>query len=100
MNRKEHREAIYAARQPTELSGFQSQPALSLDLIERAAPSRSARIRDVGRGASTLVDGLLSAGYRNLTVMDLSPSALDHARRRLGAASSLVTWMEGGHPER
>ena len=45
-------------------------------------------------GASTLVDGLLSAGYSDLTVLDVSSMALEAARRRLGAGATAVTWME------
>jgi SAM-dependent methyltransferase len=48
----------------------------------------------VGGGASTLVDGLVTAGYRDVTVLDLSPSALELARRRLAAAAREVTWLE------
>jgi hypothetical protein len=37
-------------------------------LIERAAGDRAASIIDVGARASTLIDDLLLAGYRNLTL--------------------------------
>ncbi len=57
------------------------------------APERRARIVDIGAGAATLVDGLLKSGYRNLTVLDLSASALALAQQRLGSASAAVTWQ-------
>ena len=57
------------------------------------APERSARIVDIGAGASTLVDGLLESGYRNLTIVDLSASALALAQQRLGSAAAAVTWQ-------
>jgi SAM-dependent methyltransferase len=50
---------------------------------------------DVGGGASTLVDDLLDAGYRDLTVLDLSAAALRAARGRLGERADLVDWIEG-----
>jgi ubiquinone/menaquinone biosynthesis C-methylase UbiE len=63
-------------------------------LIERVAPGRGAAVLDVGAGASTLVDGLLAAGYRRITVLDLSAAALAQARQRLGPAAGGVTWLE------
>ena len=57
------------------------------------AQDLDAPIIDVGGGASTLIDGLLAAGYRRLTVLDLSPTALALARQRLGVKAALVTWI-------
>jgi SAM-dependent methyltransferase len=89
----EHWERIYRSKDPTQVSWYQPEARLSLDLIRRVAPDLSAPIIDVGGGASTLVDGLLAAGYRHLTVLDLSPTALALARQRLEARAALVTWL-------
>ena len=94
MDAKAHWETIYKTKQPHELSWFQPQATTSLALIRRAAPDHGAAIVDVGGGASMLVDGLVAAGYTHVTVLDLSPSALNVARQRLGAAASAVTWLE------
>lgn len=51
-------------------------------------------IIDVGGGAATLVDDLLTDGFHNLTVLDLSGSALEAAKARLGEKSRLVIWIE------
>ena len=88
-----HWERIYRTKAPTELSWYQPEPQLSLDLIRGVAADVEAPVIDVGGGASTLVDRLLDAGYRDLTVLDLAPSALALARRRLGARAGLVTWV-------
>jgi hypothetical protein len=48
---------------------------------------------DVGGGASVLVDRLLDAGYRDLTVLDVAAAALDRARTRLGSRAGRVTWL-------
>lgn len=95
MDRKQHWESIYNSRKSSEVSWYQSAPRLSLELLTRAVPDRAAFILDVGGGASTLVDGLLAAGYRSVTVLDLSSAALAQARQRLGAEASRVTWLEG-----
>jgi SAM-dependent methyltransferase len=94
MERREHWDRIYRRSAPTELSWYQPAPTVSLELIRRVAPDLDAPIIDVGGGASTLVDGLLDAGYRNVTVLDLSDAALAVARGRLGARAASVQWIE------
>lgn len=95
MDRPGHWEGIYAKRRPDEVSWYQPHAVLSRTLIEGAAPDRGARIVDVGGGASMLADDLLAAGYRHITVMDLSASALDVVRRRLGDAGERLTLLVG-----
>ncbi len=56
--------------------------------------NKSARIIDVGAGESTLVDDLITEGYLNLTVLDISQTALDVARERLGPQGSTVAWKQ------
>ena len=95
MNRKSHWELIYARTETTRLSWYQPHPQRSLELIDRAAIAKTAKILDVGGGDSLLVDELVSRGYTEITVLDLSLAALDRARARLGkAASGRVTWLE------
>ena len=90
-----HWEHIYRTKDPTQVSWYQPEPRLSLDLIRRVAPDLEAPIIDVGGGASALVDGLLDAGYSNVTVLDLAPSALAIARQRLGSRAHRVVWIAG-----
>jgi SAM-dependent methyltransferase len=90
---QDHWESIYRRKDPTQVSWYQPEPRLSLDLILQVAPDTATPIIDVGGGASTLVDGLLDAGYRNVTVLDHAPSALTIARQRLGGRAAAVTWM-------
>lgn len=94
MNRKSHWDRVYREQLPEQVSWYQAESALSLRLIQQAVPETSAAIIDVGGGASTLVDGLLAAGYRRLTVLDLSRVALAAARLRLGAAAESVSWVQ------
>ena len=94
MNRKEHWEHVYATKNPDQLSWFELVATLSLSLIEHVAPDRDAAIIDVGAGASTLVDGLISDGYHHITVLDISPPALERVRQRLGDKARPVTWRD------
>jgi len=68
---------------------------VSLGLIETTEIGRNASILDVGGGPSTLVDGLLDRGFENISVLDLSDSAIGHAKARLGASSERVSWISG-----
>jgi SAM-dependent methyltransferase len=88
-----HWQSVYTEKSPESVSWFQALPAMSLALITEIAASRLDRIVDIGGGASTLVDALLDAGFTSLTVLDLAPAALVHARARLGDRASSVTWV-------
>lgn len=92
MDHSAHWEQVYRTKGPDQVSWFQAEARLSAALITAALPSRSANIVDIGAGASTLVDGLLRAGYVNLTVADISHAALEVSQRRLGALGTGVTW--------
>lgn len=94
MNTKQHWDSIYSTKPPQALSWFQSHARSSLRLIRGAIPDRNAPIIDVGGGASTLVDDLLSAGYANVSVLDLSGAALRAAAARLGVRGQSVRWIE------
>jgi len=93
MNREKHWDRIYRTKAPTEVSWYQPEARLSLELIHRVAPRLDAPVLDVGGGASTLADGLLSAGYRDVTVLDLAPAALARAQERLGERAAQVRWI-------
>ena len=55
----------------------------------------SASILDVGGGASTLVDDLLTEGYRSLAVLDISTAALKASQTRLGPNADKIQWLVG-----
>ena len=93
-DRHQHWEGIYRSRTADQVGWFQPAAASSLRLIKESA-SPDAHVIDVGGGASVLVDGLLDAGYRNLTVLDLAESALAASRARLGAHAASVEWIAG-----
>lgn len=92
MDRRAHWERVYAEKAPDQVSWFQAEARLSLDLITRHAPSGAA-IADIGGGASRLVDGLLAAGQGHVQVLDLSAAALDAAQARLGPAAAQARWI-------
>jgi 2-polyprenyl-3-methyl-5-hydroxy-6-metoxy-1,4-benzoquinol methylase len=93
MQSKNHWEKVYSTRPETEVSWFQQHARRSIKLIRKYMPDKTSSIIDVGGGASTLVDDLLEAGYRNLSVLDLSNEALAKSRSRLGEMASQVNWI-------
>lgn len=92
MESKEHWEKVYQTKAPDKVSWYAPHLDTSIKLIQRAAPNREARIIDVGGGESTLVDDLLGAQYRNISVLDISATAIAHARQRLGNYHDQVAW--------
>ena len=93
MSSQTHWEKIYGTKAPDAVSWYRPHLETSLELIQRAAPARSASIIDVGGGESTLVDDLLAQGYQNITVLDISQTAIEATMKRIGTASSQVRWI-------
>ena len=94
MNKREHWEGVYSTRPTDKLGWYKPHLETSLKWIKELGLDKNARIIDVGGGASTLVDDLLSEGYRSITVIDLSKKALSLSKARLGERAELVTWFE------
>lgn len=93
-DRKNYWEKVYGKKKPEEVSWYQIEPKISLELIASADISRTAKIVDVGGGASVLVDKLLNHGFKDVTVIDVSAKALAHAKERLGSRAESVKWIE------
>ena len=95
MDTKTHWEKVYTTKDPEAVSWYRAHLETSLALIERAAHSRSASVIDIGAGESTLVDDLLATGYENITVLDVSQTAVDVTKKRLGLLAKKIDWIIG-----
>jgi SAM-dependent methyltransferase len=95
MEPKAHWETVYRTKAPDAVSWYAPHLETSIQLIERICPTRSCSILDAGGGESTLVDDLLARGYANVTVLDISPKALEVSRQRIGAAAARARWIVG-----
>jgi SAM-dependent methyltransferase len=93
LSRQRHWEKVYATKGENEVSWFQEAPALSLELIRLVGAIQNSGIIDIGGGASRLADGLVSQGFEDVTVLDLSAAALASARSRIGDKANRVTWI-------
>jgi len=79
----DHWDTVYGTKATDEVSWFQRQPTTSPRLLTSVAPPSSTVI-DIGAGASTLADSLLKAGWSDVTVLDVSATALALVRDRVG----------------
>ncbi len=95
MDTRAHWERIYETKSPQETSWYRPRLQTSLDWIAAATDSLSASIIDVGGGEATLIDDLLAAGYRALTVFDIAATAIGKSQKRLGLSAKTIHWLIG-----
>lgn len=93
LERQAHWQNVYQTKDEREVSWFQENPAISLDLIRATGIGADASIIDIGGGAARLADALVADGFRSVTVLDLSEKALATSRERLGARAGGVSWI-------
>jgi len=90
---KTHWENVYQTKKSNEVSWYQEKPKTSLKLVGEIDLDKNSEIIDVGAGDSKLVDNLLDLGFKNITVLDISPTALNRAKKRLGNQAKSVKWV-------
>lgn len=98
-HREEHWESVYREKRADEVSWYRPHLDRSLAFLDDCKLDASARIVDVGGGASTFVDDLLESGFTDITVLDLSSAALSRAQARLGDRAKDVRWIRGDATE-
>ncbi|MFY9153526.1 MAG: class I SAM-dependent methyltransferase [Prolixibacteraceae bacterium] len=92
-DRKTHWESIYQTKELNEVSWYQPRPETSLQFISQYKIPFNAKIIDVGGGDSFFADHLLELGFTDVTVLDVSESALKRAKQRLGVNAAKVKWI-------
>lgn len=94
MERAAHWNHVYTTKAEGDVSWFEALPAISLEMLEAAGMTAESCVLDVGGGDSHLVDVLTARGMDCLAVLDVSGTALDRARARLGAQARVPIWIE------
>lgn len=79
-------EDVHAGKDVDGVSWWQDDDAVWVDLVERTGAGKDAHVVDIGSGSSTLPDALLRRGHTDITLVDLSPTALARTRERLRAS--------------
>lgn len=77
----------------TGLSWYQREPTMSLRMLDRCGVGPDDSVIDVGAGGSTLVDSLVTRGFRDVTALDISAVGLQLAQQRLGGSADSVEWV-------
>jgi len=91
---KAHWEKVYQKNREDQLGWYEELPEPSLNLIAECDLEKDSDILVVGAGASMLIDELLASGYSGLVANDISNSALEKLRQRLGKERSRqVQWI-------
>ena len=93
MPRKDHWDAVYTTKSSDEVSWYESDPTITLDLIQQVSPPPKSVI-DVGGGQSFLVDRLLDSGINKVAILDISNVALARTKERIGERAASVEWIE------
>ena len=75
-------DAAYEERGAEGVSWYQAVPVVSLELVDALGVPSTAAVIDVGGGASLLASALVERGFTDVTVLDLSSSALAASGRR------------------
>ena len=78
------------------VSWYQSTPEIQAELLQRVPITmENAHVIDVGAGASVFVDHLLTQHWKRISVLDISASAIQKAKERLGLNAEKVNWVVG-----
>lgn len=88
---KAHWENVYQTKGPSQVSWHQEEPTLSLALIESVS-SDARDIVDIGGGSSLLACRLATKGF-NMTVVDISATAMARAQDHCGEAANRIRWV-------
>ncbi|MCU1297866.1 MAG: SAM-dependent methyltransferase [Acidobacteriaceae bacterium] len=93
MDVKTHWEKVYQTKAPDSVSWYRPHLESSFALIERTAAGPHSAIIDVGGGESTLADDLMSWGYQDITVLDISETAISVCKKRMEARAHQIRWL-------
>jgi 2-polyprenyl-3-methyl-5-hydroxy-6-metoxy-1,4-benzoquinol methylase len=94
VNLVEHWDHIYSSEPVQRLGWYETKPGPSLKLLERCGLDAEDPVLDVGAGASTFVDCLLEEGFQHIYAVDISGTALDKLKTRLGEEkANRVSWI-------
>ena len=94
MNQKQHWENVYTTQAHDQVSWYRDHLDNSLQMILNTGVEKVAAIIDVGGGSSTLVDDLLVNGFIDVSVLDISGTAIAKSKERLGDLAERVNWLE------
>jgi cyclopropane fatty-acyl-phospholipid synthase-like methyltransferase len=93
MEKSEFWDDIYKKKDELHQSWFQENPEKSLKMIDELNLSKNSSIIDIGSGESRLVDHLLEQQYTNLTLLEISTTAVEKTKNRLGEKAEKIKFI-------
>ncbi len=90
---KSHWNDAYSKSETKKLGWYETFPEPSLQLIKKCNFNKEASLLNVGVGATTLIDELINIGYKNIIANDLSLTALEIIKNRVGDNKNKVKWI-------
>lgn len=90
---QEHWDSVYAEKDEVQLSWHQDDPSVSLELAALAGVSSSSSVIDIGGGRSRFAACLSAKGFTDISVLDISPVALEKARRAFGDTGASINFL-------
>ena len=86
-----HWDKVYQSKDHNQVSWHQTHSTISFEWILKHTQKNDSII-DVGSGVSILADNLLDEGYTHLSLLELSPTAIQTTKDRLKAHTSKVNF--------
>ena len=71
----------------TQLSWFEAEATTSLEMMDLLGVDLDDPVIDIGGGTSSFVEGLMARGFTDVTVLDVSRSALSAVAARIGSTN-------------
>ena len=90
---KNHWNTAYHKNKVSNLGWYEEDPNATLQLIQQCGFSKDARLLNVGVGVSILLDKLVLEGYKNIIANDISNTALEKLKKRLGVKENGIQWI-------
>lgn len=93
--KQRHWENVYTTKDMSKVGWYQKEPSISLALLQKIGSTPKDAFIDVGCGVSTLSDTLIALGYKYITLLDISQSALEMVQQRLGSFAHIPQYYRG-----
>lgn len=100
MSSSDHWNAVYATRPEGDLSWFEDTPVRSLSWVADTGSSHADAVIDIGGGVSSLAPALISEGYLDVTVLDVSDVAVKRQIALQPLIQGIVADITNWEPQR
>ena len=90
-----HWERVYQPKNFDSVSWYTPHLKTSLSIINELKPDKTKSLIDIGGGESTLLDDLILQGHLDLSLIDISTSAVSFLKNRLVEHSHKIKWHTG-----